>query len=362
MSSLIIDKFAIEKLEPHFNADRLDVATISGWQVVVSKNKYKQGDEVIYIPVQTILSEELNDKVFPPDSKIKLGKDRRIKTISLRKQISQGMTLDPKEFDLEYVRANCTKWQSPAESLPNHMKVNVSKKPKPDIKAFVKYTDMEHGKYYDRCLQDGETVYITQKLHGTSARYGWHKTEANVWYLKLLKFLRLLPKDTFCYGSRNVQLQYRLSKKNYYEGDVYGKIAKEYELKERIPKGYALYGEIVGDGIQKGWNYGCETGQHVFYVYDVRDTVNERWLNCDEMFAFCDEYRFQTVPLHYKGPYNSQLIKDYLDMNTLSDEINEGVVIKPEVNRTGPMGRFVLKYISDAYYLRNEAIDGTDFQ
>jgi len=341
MSSLIIEKFKVDKVENHFNADRLDVITVTGWQVVTQRDKYKTGDEVIYIPINTILSQELEAKLFPIDSKIRLNKSR-IRTIKLRKQISQGMILDPNEFDLEYVRANCTKWEPPVANLPGHMNVNLPKKKKPDVKSFVKYTDMENGKYYDRCLKEGEhEVVITTKLHGTSARYGWHKYEANVWYQKMFSFLKVAPRWVFCYGSRNVQLQSKLSKKTYYKDDVYGKMLKQHNLKS-IPKGFSVYGEIVGDGIQKGWTYGCGKDEHKFYCYDVRDNVNEKWLDHADMMAFCEKHNIPTVPVRFIGYYAQGIIANYIDHNPLSDEVNEGVVLKMTTEQTGPMGRYIL--------------------
>lgn len=373
MSSLIIDKFKVEKVEPHFNADRLDTVTITGFQLVTGRDQYKVGDEVIHIPIQTIISEELNEKLFPADSKIKLQADRRIRTIKIRKAISQGMIVNPKEFDLEYIRSQCTKWTPPESSLPNHMRSNQSKKPKPEIRSFVKYTDMENGKYYDRCLENltdtdangnvgPAEVVITTKLHGTSARYGWHKYEANTWWQKILKFFRLTPEWTFCYGSRNVQLQSKLSKKNYYDGDVYGKILKQEGLKEKLPKGFSVYGEIVGSGIQKGWAYGCKENEHKLYVYDVRDNQEGRWLNYHEMKGFCQLRGITIVPIAFVGHYSPGMIANYIDHNPLSNEVNEGVVVKPTTERIGPMGRFILKYINDNYYVRQEDIGGTEFQ
>lgn len=360
MSSLIIEKFKVEKVDPHYNADRLDVIVVVGHQVVTQKGNYVPGDEVIYIPVQTVLSQELEEKLFPADSKVKLNKSR-IRTIKLRGQISQGMVINPKEFDLAYIQANCTKYQPPEASLPKHMRVGQPKKKKPDIKSFIKYTDMENGKYYDRCLKNGDEVVITTKLHGTSARYGWHKYEANMWYQKVLKFLHLAPKWVFCYGSRNVQLQKKFSKKTYYGEDVYGKIGVQENL-NLIPKGFSVYGEIVGSSIQKGWTYGCAENEHKFYVYDVRDNLEGRWLNHDEMTDFCDANNLTTVPVQFVGHYQEGMIANYINHNPLSSEVNEGVVVKPTIEKTGPMGRFILKFIHDAYYLQQEEIEGSEWQ
>ena len=58
-------------------------------------------------------------------------------------------------------------------------------------------------------------------------------------------------------------------------GDVWGEVAAE--VQDRIPKGFTIYGEIVGytkDGsaIQKGYHYGCRPSTHRFLVYRVTFT------------------------------------------------------------------------------------------
>lgn len=77
----------IDKLEPIPNADRILKATIKGWECVVSKSdNFNQGDKVIYIEV---------DSILPPKPEFSFLKERkyRVKTIKLRKQISQGLVL-----------------------------------------------------------------------------------------------------------------------------------------------------------------------------------------------------------------------------------------------------------------------------
>src|ERR1019366_276226 len=41
----------ILELNPHNNAERLELATVYGFQVIVRKGQYKVGDKVIYIPI-----------------------------------------------------------------------------------------------------------------------------------------------------------------------------------------------------------------------------------------------------------------------------------------------------------------------
>ena len=55
----------ILEVNDHPNADRLDVVTVYGFQVVAKKGQYQPGDKVIYIPIDSILSPELE---YPPAS------------------------------------------------------------------------------------------------------------------------------------------------------------------------------------------------------------------------------------------------------------------------------------------------------
>src|SRR3954471_2110828 len=82
----------IQQIITHPNADRLEVALIEGWQVVIGKGNFKQGDLALYIPVDSVLPESLETRLFPPDSKIKLNK-HRIRSIKIRSMMSQGMLI-----------------------------------------------------------------------------------------------------------------------------------------------------------------------------------------------------------------------------------------------------------------------------
>lgn len=381
MSTHRVDVTTISKIEPHFNADRLEVAFCFGWPVVVPKGRYTQGDLVIYCPINSILPYELETKLFPIDSKIKLDRSR-IRAIKIRKQISQGMIIDPEDVkdkvdELDLRDGNdvagilgITKYEPPVrDSVLFGGGFKQAKKIRPDIKAFKKYTDIEHGKYYAHELELGEMVVMTTKLHGTSARFGWFKSEANTFWQKFLDFFGLLPEWTFAWGSRNVQIQAKLSKShpgckvdsqgvNF--GDVYTKMVNQYDLKNRIPKGMAIYGEIVGDGIQKNYSYGCAAGQHKLFLYDIQK--NDEWLNYfpisegdDSFINEAAKLGIDTVPVVYHGPYDPQKIAEFINVNPLSDEVNEGVVVRPEKERVGRMGRVVLKWISDQFYLEDNS-------
>lgn len=76
----------IAALSPIPGADKIEVATILGWQVVVKKGEFKVGDPCVYIEIDSIvpdhpLFEFLRERKF------------RVRTIKLRKQVSQGLAL-----------------------------------------------------------------------------------------------------------------------------------------------------------------------------------------------------------------------------------------------------------------------------
>ncbi|HLX53987.1 MAG TPA: RNA ligase family protein [Aquella sp.] len=385
MSTLKVPITTITEMKLHPGADRLSIAKVFDYEVIVPRDLFKVGMPVIYVPVGAILSDWLETLIFGEDSKIHRS-DNRIKAIKIRGIVSQGMLLDPMQWEICYkLKDNniyagnpnrlyddvsgplgITKWNPPEKSLPGIMKVPANLNPY-KVREFREYTDVEHGKYYDRVLQDGEPVVITQKLHGTSARYGWFKRDPISWLDKALNFLGLLPGWQFCWGSRRCQIQskpgkthggFKDEKQGVDFGDVYTKIAKQEGIREKIPKGYAVYGEIIGWGIQKGYLYNCGLNQHKFYVYDVMH--NGKWLNHAEMMAFCEMTGLETVPVLYQGPYHKDRIDEFITVNKISKEPNEGIVIGPAIDRTSPTcGRIKLKYINPEYLMLK---DMSEFQ
>lgn len=73
----------IVSIRPHTNADRLEVATVLGWQCVVRKGEFAEGELVVFVPIDTILP------VAPWTGF--LGDKRRVRTIKLRGEYSQGL-------------------------------------------------------------------------------------------------------------------------------------------------------------------------------------------------------------------------------------------------------------------------------
>lgn len=368
MSSLIIEIAKIENVEKHPNADRLDLVFVKGWCCIVSKDSFKKNDKCVYIPIDSILPPEIEDKIFGSNSKIKPEKTGRIRTIKLRGFISQGLvvSLDTLGLSSDLLigtdvasELKITKYEPEekpkfGQNLPQSSKKQINP-------HFHKYTDIENIKNFPDVFIEGEEVYVSEKIHGTSFRCGWFPTSVNTIWKKIKKYLGLLPKYEFCYGSRNVQLQERKSpeKTLYYGSNVYLKIVEQYHLKTMLKFGEAIYGEIVGDGIQAGYTYGCGTNEHKLFVYDIM--IEGQYVNWEDFELLCEYKKLSPVPTIDIGPYDYSSIKKMTSGPSLvisSQEIREGVVIKPIKEGNHPrIGRKVLKFINDEYLLNKTNTD-----
>lgn len=361
MSELIVEICKIEEILPHENADRLELATIKGWICVIQKNSFNVGDLCLYIPIDSILPEELESKIFGTDSKIKLDK-HRIRTIKLRGIISQGLVVKPEVVGINKYKLGqdftseleITKYEPPQHLPSAYGKCNQVKKMYINSN-FNKYTDIANIKNHPKVFEDGEQVYISEKLHGTSFRCGWVENEANTYWKKIKKFFGLLDKYEFIWGSRNVQLSSpKYEEKCFYDENIYAKTVKWYDLKNKLQHGEVLYGEIVGHGVQKGYEYGCIEGETRLYAYDIMK--DNKWLDYIDFTYLCGVKRIPKVPTLFIGNYSKNLVEVCTRGSSVIDSIGvpirEGVVIKPIKELRNPyVGRKVLKSINLEYLL-----------
>jgi len=166
----------IKAIHPHDNADRLEVAEVYGFQVIIKKDSYKVGDKVLYIPINSILSPELDFHIFPPDSKIKLHK-RKVKQIRIRGLASQGMLISPEDIQtvynftpnkLEKDYAEKIKVIKYEPELPKFQQQGQQKKKvKPLVNSnFQQYNGLTNIKWCPYMFKEGELVTYQEKIHG----------------------------------------------------------------------------------------------------------------------------------------------------------------------------------------------------
>lgn len=363
MSNFKVPYTTIREIQAHPNADRLEIAVVYGFQVAVKKGQYKAGDTVIYCPIDSVIPQWLEDKLFPPDSKIKLNK-RRVRQIRIRGLASQGMLINPADVEdkatpveLEEDLAGelgIIKYEPP-ERTYGPAGIPGGRKKAGENPNFHKYNGLDNIKWYPEKFKADEIVVLQEKIHGMNARAALVPFVANTFLKKLKKFFGLAPKFQFCYGSNNVQIQDKISYTGYYGEDIHGKVFKAMNISTKLKENESVYGEIYGEGIQKNYSYGLK-GEHKFILFDVKilnADGTQRWLSPDEVAAYAKERGFDLVPELYRGPFNNlEFVKKFTEGNSVlapEQKVREGVVVKSLQNYDECGNKRALKIISEAY-------------
>lgn len=367
MSECITRVTKIGSIEPHTNADALEIAHVDGWHCVVPKDVYKKGDLCVYIPIDSVLPQALEMELFG-NAKVSLSKGR-IKTIRLRGLYSQGLVANIDT--IKVYLGNHGKHQKLEEGtditealeikkyeppLPGFQQFNNKSRIRYQNPEFKKYTSIENIKNYPNIFNPDDDVILTEKIHGTNFRAGWvTKDTSKMSFIQKLvySFLLIFNKNhkwEFTVGSHNVQLNAELT------DNTYTQIAEKYKLKEKLGKGEILYGEIYGPNIQKGYHYGLNNEEKNLIIFDIRkDGIFQDWSYLEEFSIY---EGIDLVPILYKGKFSGLNLEEILTGNSVfapSQKIIEGGVLRTlEEDKSNFLksGRKILKCINPEYLLK----------
>jgi hypothetical protein len=193
---------------------------------------------------------------------------------------------------------------------------------------------------------------MQEKLHGSHIRFGKAPFVANTFWKKVKKFFGFAPKYECVYGSNNVELTNRSNYTGFYGSDVYGKCIEKFGAFDKIKDGEFVHAELIGPGVQKGYDYGHS--EHHLVIFDVRivqQDGTQRWLNPEESQTFAKERGFDFVPVLYCGLFSRELLKKYTSGPSLycSKEIREGCVIKSRYKYDVDQNKQAFKSINPLY-------------
>lgn len=200
MSSHVGYVVKVEKLRPHTNADRLQVATFFGNDTCVGLD-VKIGDIGVYFPTDLQLELDfcLQNHLLrktpcgAPDTGYMDPDKRNVSTIKLRGEKSDGIYMSIHAFDYLYDddasahlhvgdtidvingHSICQKYiprSNKRQGQPTEGN-RTRKKKVPIAPLFTEHADTEQLAYNLGAFQPGDLIEITLKMHGTSQRTGY---------------------------------------------------------------------------------------------------------------------------------------------------------------------------------------------
>lgn len=381
-------------IEPHPNADRLELAQVGLFRAVVPKGEFKTGDYAIYIPEQALVPDELLEELNLV-GKLAGKQKNRVKAVRLRGELSQGIVCRPaavtEMLGGRWTDAGTAKavWAASADfaselgitkwvpEIPTQMAGKVYA-----AERLLRWSDIENIKRYPEMFQSGEPVVATEKVHGTcflltyeAEATGGERTTVS----------------SKGYGGKGLAIEHDT-------GNLYWRAVEAYDLvdfadKVSIVAGaptVGLFGEVYGEGVQD-LSYGVNVrgGRPGFVLFDIAvdygdgiqvflsphqfqdvvDEVNESRIPAVET-AEADSVEpalVETAPVLYDGPYDEALMLQLAEGNTELggggvQQIREGLVVRPAKDAYSPItgGRKIGKIVSESYLTRGGS--ATEFE
>lgn len=383
----------IKDIRKHSNADRLQCVTVFGQNAIVDLSYY-EGQKVVFFPTDGQLSEG-----FANDNNLVRKKDengnniggymdpekRNITAIRLRGEKSEGLIL-PIEVLSKYTIVSelkdgdqitvldgheiCRKYIPKRTHSQKSHNGNGKSKQKNEKEVvsypfFEEHIDTSQLDYNIHAFKEGDIVYLTRKLHGTSGR-----TQNSIEVTK--KKRNLVLKKVFKMKDKEIK-QFRLVsgtrrtvlKKfdgGYYGNDEFRKKWHDF-FEEKLPKGMCAYYEIVGwvnestpimgkcnnklvkdkafekmYGEETIFTYGCDPGECDMYVYRMTMTNEDGViieLPTEEVKMWCERLGCKFVPILDKFLFTTvedlnERVNKWLDLPDEIDprHVSEGVVAR----------------------------------
>lgn len=300
-------------------ADAIETATVRGWEVVVKKGEFSVGEKVVYFEVDSFLpAEDPRFEFLLARGTRKVGDKQGhvLRTIKLRKQVSQGLILPADQFpELPEIE----KWEPPVPVGSGSITGTFPLK-------WVPKTDSERiqnlGKRIPEILE--HKWIATEKFDGTSTT-----------------------------AVRTDEGDLIVASRNYEVGDEDFRytVLDELGIFDLLPNGWAIQGEIFGEAVQS--NYLGLTGKHfrAFSLYD-----NTKFVPYEEWPEALVKFRVPVLDLEM--PTTIKGFVDQVDKmkSTINPQKNaEGVVWHGPKTFTFLGERSTFKAINNTWLLKNEA-------
>lgn len=329
----------IDDLQPIEGKDRIVLATVEGWRVIVQKSDYQVGDLCVFCEIDSVLPEK-------PEFEFLRSKNFRIRTMKMAGVISQGICFQlsilpdrekPYELDENVTDIIGVKQYEPTQDKESEEFVSSQKSakhypeflmrfawfrklvlPKKYTKGFpsqISKTDETRIQNMPFLLTDKREWVVSEKLDGSSGSY-------------LLVRHKGLFRDKFEYivCSRNLRLYHP-------DNSVYWAVSEKYKIENTLKnmigdrEWVAIQGECLGPKIQKN-KYGLKEPE--FYVFNLIYPTGR--VDSVKAKSIIENKGLNFVPIlneHYVLPDSIDEVLDYATgKSVLADILREGIVCR----------------------------------
>jgi len=288
----------VKYVKPIPDADKIETVGVLGWEVVTKKGEFQPNDLCVFFEIDSLLPEIPEFEFLRKSCWNDNLKKHRLKSVKLKKQLSQGLALPTSVFPILVgltAGADVTdllgieKYEPPipAQIAGDARSFNwpISKTDETRIQL-----DDEYG-FIEKLT--GEPYYISLKLDGTSSTF------------------LIDPKDeSYHVCGRNY---------SYKENDSHNfwVLSRKYNIEQGLrdfwEKGHrlALQGEVVGPGIQKNPLGLTHADLYIFNVVDIRTGQK---LCLDKSLIVTSQLGLNFVPIVDKGSSFAYTKTDLLEM------------------------------------------------
>lgn len=270
----------ITEFTPINGADRIELATVLGWNIIVKKGQFNLGCLCVYIPIDTTVDPTRPYFDFLKDVK-QPEKRVRVNTMKMRGVYSQGLVLpldilsgltnETLEIGMDVGELLGIEKYEKDNPFVISKTNNNTKNSTPFPTNIIQKTDEDNLRSKTLLLKEirDKEVYITLKMDGSS-----------------MTIIYIDNKLTVC--SRNYVVE---------EDSVMWKYIDKEKFKDRLDqlgKNIVIQGEFCGPKINKN-QLGLDDYQ--FYVFNVKEIDQNRFLGMNDIIDICDKLQLHMVPI-----------------------------------------------------------------
>ena len=375
MSRKLVTIQKVAATYPIKDADFIECCQILGWQCITKKDEVKVNDLVVYFEIDSFLPIEPHFEFLRKTTTFDGMEGYRLRTMKLKKTLSQGLVLPISHFPVELKSQLSTKQEGdditeilkvikydnevqlfdqrpglkagrPRGSFPSYI-------PKTDQPRIQGLTHLWHtlpadSQFEETLKLDGSSMTCYKTAYTPTL---WDKIKSFFGY-KLMNYhfgvcsrnLELAPdaNNTITFDNQGKSSEY--SQSNFWTA------AKKYSIESKLPIGYAVQGELIGPKIQANHE---KVSTLEYYVFDVFDISTGLYLTPAKRREFCTLYNIPHVPVTDVSftpfQYSLQDLLEHVD----GESINPGTISEGRVYKhlTSSLS---FKCISNRYLLKSE--------